>query len=153
MRRLVAASVATSDNNCAAEICRWRSTWTSGISTTSSVRSMFVGLSRRSCCANAAGGRAANTIERTVPQKSMDSPCRQSGRREDKLCQSECSAMCEYPLSTPSDIRYRSSWVLNTSQLRNDQKQKQQRNQIRPSRKREQQRVAVGGLKDPSSCD
>src|ERR1700736_4786973 len=80
----------------------------------------------------------------------MNSPRRQ---RKDKVSHSECSR-CDGLLLVITFIDNAASiWVLNASEPRHDQKQNQQRNKIGPSRKREQQRVAVGGLKYPSSCD
>src|ERR1700723_1105777 len=57
-------------------------------------------------------------------------------------------------LGPPGTTRARSSsGICNGSEPRHDQEQKQQRNQVSGSRDREQQRVAVGGLKYSSGCD
>src|SRR5438046_537687 len=89
MRCLVAASVATSDCTSVAEKRRLRATWSNESSTTSSGRSMLVGLVRRNCCAHAPVGRTANMTDRLGAQKKLSSLGRQHRQLKDKPQKSE----------------------------------------------------------------
>src|SRR5579864_1336499 len=94
MRCLVAASVMTRDCSCVPEKLRWATICFSGNSTTSSLRSILVGLVRRKCCAHPPVGRTANMTDRLVAQKKMSGPGRQHRQLKDKPQKSEWLTMC-----------------------------------------------------------